>query len=227
MLPTPPPRIICPHIDREVVLSGGLDDPLWQGAAGIELVQALNGEPGPFATRLFLLWSDTTLYAAFSCEDDYIWGNVAERDGAIYDEECVELFLNPAGSPHQYYEINVSPKNVVFDACILNERREERPEAPFTGLRDWDAEGLITAVSIQGSADIPGEGIGWIAEYAIPFTAFYGAPHTPPRPGDIWRANFYRIDSPRPGELELYAWSPTFRGSFHLPWRFGHLEFGA
>jgi hypothetical protein len=219
------PLLLCPKIENAIQLSGEMIDPLWQKAAVIELVDAISGKPGRFVTTVRVAWSDEHLYAAFACQDDCVWGDVLEHDGPIYDQECVEIFLNPAGSPFTYFEINVSPRNVVFDACILNKRTIAEPEAPFIGLRDWEADGLRTKVAIQGAPDRPGAATGWSAEYAIPFTALYGAPHQPPRPGDTWRINFYRIDTPRPGQQELYAWSPVMRGSFHLPWRFGYLRF--
>ena len=221
------PIVVCPYIAREIELNGRLEDPLWQRAAAIELVDAVSGRPGRFSTSVRLAWSSTCLYAAFICEDDYVWGDIAEHDGPIYDQECVEIFINPSGCPHTYFEINLSPKNVVFDACILNDRTAANPDGPFTGLHCWEAAGLRTAVSIQGEVDAPGAARGWIAEYALPFRALYGASHQPPLPGDLWRVNFYRIDSPRRGEQELYAWNPVLRPTFHLPWRFGSLRFGA
>ena len=202
-----------------------MGDPLWRRGVTIDLADALSGKAGRFATSVHLAWSVQHLFVAFVCEDDFVWGNIAEHDGPIYDQECVEIFINPSGCTHQYFEVNLSPKNVVFDACILNKRVEELPDAPFIGLHDWELSGLRTAVSIQGIPDEPAMASGWIAEYALPFAAFSGAPHEPPHPDDCWRVNFYRIDSPRTGDQELYAWSPVLTGTFHLPWRFGYLRF--
>ncbi len=219
------PILHCPKIATPPRLTGCIDDPIWQQAATIDLVEAVSGRPGRWATSVRAAWSDAFLHIAFDCQDDYVWGSLLEHDAPIYDQECVEIFVNPAGCSHQYFEINLSPKNVVFDACILNQRTEEQPEAPFTGLPAWEAEGLCTAVAIRGEADRPGGASGWSAEYALPFTALCGAPHLPPQPGDLWRINFYRIDSPQPGVQELYAWSPVLLGTFHRPWRFGYLRF--
>ncbi|HOT95687.1 MAG TPA: carbohydrate-binding family 9-like protein [bacterium] len=221
------PILHCPKIEAPPRLTGSIDDPVWQKAAKIDLVEAVSGRPGRWATSVRVAWSECFLHVAFACQDDYVWGTILEHDGPIYDQECVEIFLNPSGCRHQYFEINLSPKNVVFDACILNHRTEERPEAPFIGLPAWEAEGLRTAVAVQGIADRPGLASGWSAEYALPFAALCGAAHQPPQPGDLWRINFYRIDSPRLGVQELYAWSPVLLGTFHRPWRFGYLRFDA
>ena len=49
------------------------------------------------------------------------------------------------------------------------------------------------------------------------------APNRPPRPGDRWRMNLFRVDR-RPEVAEL-AWSPTLQDDFHILRRFGELVF--
>ena len=220
------PVYICNKIDNDFSLSGRLDHPAWKEAQPIKLNDAISGEPGRFDTEVRVLYSDNYLYVGFRCEDDYIWGRVKEHDGAIYDEECVEVFLNPAGILHQYFEINLSPKGVGYEANILNSRMPEQPDNEFSAFPEWNPKDVHTAVSVEGKIDVPGKGQGWTAEYAIPFKEIYGATNVPPRPGDVWRVNFYRIDSPKKGQREHYAWSKTERAAFHLPWRFGYLKFG-
>ncbi len=223
----PPPLYICKRATRPLVLTGKLDDPLWQLAPVTHLYDALTGAPGRFATTVHALYDDAYLYIAFACEDDYVWGTITAHDGPIFQEECVEVFVNPASAAHQYYEINVSPRNVVFDACILNARTPAHPYASFLGLKEWHAEGLRTVAHVEGNLNQPGEAKSWSAEFAIPFRALLGAPHLPPQPGDEWRINFYRIDTPHNAKSELYAWSTTEQPTFHLPWRFGWLRFEA
>ena len=215
----------CNKIDTEIKLNGKLDDPAWGKAEKVALVDAITGKPGRYDTFIRVLHNDEFLYVGFECEDEYIWGTVTERNGPVYDEECVEVFLNPADAPHQYYEINLSPKNVVYDACVLNHRTLEKPYEKFEALFGLDLKNLNTAVHADGKTDVVGKGKRWTAEYAIPFNALYGASNIPPLPGDVWRVNFYRIDSPKKGQREHYAWSPTGRAAFHLPWRFGFLKF--
>lgn len=219
------PLYVCKKVNEKLTLTGKLNDPLWQTAKIVPLNDAITGKPGRFATNMRVLYDDRYLYVGFSCEDDYIWGTVTERDGPIWDEECVELFLNPANTIHQYYEINVSPKNVIYDSVILNNRTPDKPLEPFIGFPQWDAEGLKTAVHVAGQLDKPDGAQHWTAELAVPFAVLFGAKNKPPQNGDVWRANFYRIDSPEKGNREHYAWSPTGKAAFHLPWRFGFLRF--
>ena len=76
------------------------------------------------------------------------------------------------------------------------------------------------AVRSRGSH--PPDGVS--VEMAIPFADMLTAPHIPPRAGDVWRANFYRIDRAEDGD-EYSAWSPTLRRNYHTPERFGALVF--
>jgi hypothetical protein len=62
----------------------------------------------------------------------------------------------------------------------------------------------------------------WTAELAIPFRSLVAET---PRLGSRWRANFLRIDRPPGVPRELSAWSPTGRPLFHVPERFGVIEF--
>ncbi len=219
------PEHICKKINKTLEITGRLDDPAWFTAEPIKLIDAISGNPGRFSTEVRLLYDDTFLHVGFQCEDTYVWGTITERDGPIWNEECVEVFVNPANVAHQYYEINVSPKNVIFDSVILNRRTIEKPNETFIGLTEWNPEGLITATHIRGAADVPGKAKGWTAEFAIPLTELIGAPNVPPLPGDEWPINFYRIDSPEKDQREHYAWSQTGRAAFHLPWRFGIIKF--
>ncbi len=220
------PLYVCQKIDQDFQITGKLDHPNWKRAMAVPLVNAITGQPGRFNTDVRLLCSDNYLYVGFYCEDDYIWGTVTERDGPIYDEECIEVFLNPADTKHQYYEINLSPNNVVYDANVLNSRTPENAYGKFVAQPQWHLEKLQTAVWIEGEKNVPGKGKHWTAEYAIPLDELFGAPNIPPQPGDTWRVNFYRIDSPQKGKPEHYAWNPTGRAAFHLPWKFGYLRFG-
>ncbi len=214
----------CQRIDREIDLTGRINDPLWKLAESIYLVDVVTGDSPDQKTEVRLLYSATRLYIGFRCEDDYIWGTFEERDSPVYQEECVEVFLNPAGSDHQYFEINVSPKNTIFDACILTNRINRRETEKLTGLTDFDAE-ITTKVHIEGEMDKPGKGRFWSVEYAIPFSELFGAPNPVPVPGDQWRINLYRIDSPKGKEKRYQAWNPTGKIDFHRPWKFGVLRF--
>jgi hypothetical protein len=126
----------------------------------------------------------------------------------LYTEEVVEAFLDPAGDGESYFELEVNVNNAVLDGCM------RRVRSGFRKDFRWHCEGLRTAVKVTGS--------GWVSEWVIPFRSLV---EHPPREGDAWRVNFTRIDRPSGAPRELSAWSPTGLAQFHIPPRFGVLEF--
>jgi len=178
------------------------------------LVRAEDGGDVRWSTRAGLAWHDDRLIARFECEDADAWGDLSTRDAPLWTEEVVEIFVAPGeATPRRYFEIELSPRGVVFDAVVLcphGDRRDLSVDAA------WYCPGLETRVEPTGRA------AGWRATISLPWTSLSPAP--PPR---RWRLNLYRIERPRDGAApEFSAWSPTLvsPADFHRPDRFGHLE---
>ncbi|MGV3721095.1 MAG: carbohydrate-binding family 9-like protein, partial [Actinomycetota bacterium] len=227
--PEPPapgslPRYECRQAAGAIVVDGSLDDDGWAGVAALSPLVHANGEGQPInATEVRACWDAANLYVSFACKDSDIWANYEHRDDPLYDEEVVELFLCPKGDLRHYFEMEVSPANVIFDAKVFN---PEGDRATMLVDREWNAPGLRTAVRVSGTLnDRTSPDIGWIAEVAVPF-ADLGL-SGPPAPGTVWRANFYRIE--RGAQTEFTAWSPTYKdpADFHVPACFGELVFVA
>jgi hypothetical protein len=217
------PTYLCKRVDRELNLTGKADDSLWATAETVTLNDPLTGAPGKFRTAAKLLYNDRCLYIAFQCEDDYVWGTHLERDDPIWKQECVEVFICPSGKIRQYYEINVSPRNTVYDSAVLNGTPEDGRHN-LISLPQYDTPGMVTKVHIDGELGVKGAK-GWSAEYAIPFTALIGADHLVPESGDEWRLNLYRLDSYEENKLDYYSWAEVGKRDFHRPWMFGTLKF--
>ena len=167
------------------------------------------------------------------CYDQDIWGTIRERDGNIYNEEVVEVFLDPDCDLRTYIELEVSPLNTLFDAFVVNGKSHGQG---MHVLRDWDSETLQHAVSVDGAAKMTAPAdrgaststpdTSWSCEIAIPFKDLLTAPNIPPKVGDVWRMNLYRIDRGKTeAEDEYTAWSPTQKIDYHRPQHFGSLRF--
>ena len=178
--------------------------------SGITLVllDNLTGVAPRQATRVTLSRKPTHLHLLFECEDTRPWATITRRDGPLYEEEVVEVFLDPFGDLECYFEIEVNPLNAVLDLMLRRVGKGWRKEFA------WKCEGLETSAAFTAT--------GWTATLIIPFAALLPQP---PAPGCVWRANFLRIDRPPGVPRELSAWSPTHRNTFHEPGRFGFLEF--
>lgn len=172
--------------------------------------EAASGVEPRQGTSIRAMWDAEELRVLFHAKDTHSWATLTERDGPLWEEEVVEVFLDPVGDLESYFEIEVNPLNTVLDLVLRRNR------SGYVKDSAWHCEGLRTAVAQTATA--------WSAELAIPFRGLLG---TPPEAGDRWRVNFCRIDRPPGVPRELTAWSPTGLANFHIPARFGILEFVA
>ncbi|MDR6879109.1 carbohydrate-binding family 9-like protein [Bacillus sp. 3255] len=182
----------------------------WGNIPSGRLVEVVTGGRPRLETRFRACWTTDALHVRFECEDDHVVATMVRRDDPIYEEDVVEVFLDPKGTGREYYEFELSPRGVEFDALIRNDL-EGRIEADIA----WDAQGLHTSVS--DAAD------GWRHyELQIPFADLLEGS---PLPGTDWGWNVYRIDDDVEGNRHYWAWSPTGKVNFHIPQRFGTLVF--
>ncbi len=183
----------------------------WLNVSPLRLLDAVTGHAPKQNTEVRSLWNDTEWRLLYRIHDTHTWATMTKRDANLYEEEVVEVFLDPIGDLQSYFEIELNPLGTVLDLVLRKNR------SGYKGDIAWNCEGLRTLV--RKHAD------GWTAEMAIPFASVTNAP---PVIGSRWRANFYRIDRPtRDGSVprELTAWSPPLRPNFHTPEKFGIVEF--
>ncbi len=183
------------------------------------LILADGSGPALQQTTVRLCHDDEGLYVRFDCEDDDVWGTFTRRDDPIYDQEVVELFIGAGeATPVDYYEFEISPHGVLFDARVHNPHGDRRDMGVDAA---WDADNIRWGGQRMGKSR-------WAATLALPWAAI-APPHQKPA---VWRANFYRIERPRPGQsqqpTEFSCWSPTLTdpADFHKPARFGVLSLG-
>ena len=191
-------------------LTANPGSPFWQGVAPVELRDNLGVGAPVQGTHVRTAWDAREWRVLFEADDTYPWATLTKRDGQLWTEEAVEVFIDPVGDLESYFEIEINPLGTVCDLVLRRTASGWRKEFA------WDVEGLGSLARLT-----PG---GWAAELAIPFGALTGLPL---EAGGYWRVNFLRID--RPGgagaEGDLSAWSPTGVRNFHRPERFGTVEF--
>ena len=206
------------RIPETHVVNGDYRDKAWINAPEITMRLSTTGKPAAKTTRVKMGWDDKYIYFVFYCEDEEIYATMTERDDHIFDEEVVEMFIAPHGLK-DYFEINVSPINVIFDSHIFYGK-----DAVEKGDVDWNCAGIKTAVVVEGKVNDPSViDKYWMAEVAVPFESIG---METPKKGDSIRGNVYRIDH-RPKPDEYQAWSPTMRdpAAFHVPNKFGKIIF--
>jgi len=214
------PTYKCYRTDEPIVIDGKFDEPVWKKVPETSpFVFSCTGEKALSKTQARLCWDNARLYVAFSVEDTGIWGTLIDDDASLYDEEVVEVFLQPDPSKQAYLEFEVSPLGSIFDSAIGPV--SDSPD--FIRGRRWNAIGYKAAVTMEGTPEEVSEtDRWWQAEIVIPFKDLY---RETPKDGELWRMNLYRVN--RKPTVEFQAWSPTLteRPNFHRSSLFGNLVF--
>ncbi len=167
------PAAVTPRIDASP------DDPAWRSAT---VIPSLALSPGPESknlqavpTEVRLLWDEDFLYVRFTMRDNEIYAPFEGRDQLHYQGDVVEFFIDGYGDGRQVIEIEVSPRNQIFDQLILltadpdsnadgTLTREVRRRDLWMSI-PWNLPGVRTAASITREGS---KVTGWIADLEIP-----------------------------------------------------------
>jgi hypothetical protein len=218
-----PLRVVVPKLTATLTVDGNLDEPVWQKAAVLRSLVLNDGSgQGREPTTVRIWYDDRALHLGWTCTDADVQATFTARDSKFWEEEVAEFFVTPKDLT-RYFELQWNPLGGVFDAIIRNEIAADGVSQKFVGDWDYTATGMKSAVKLKGTAGNSADRDEyWQIEVSIPF-ADLGVES--PKPGETWRANFYRFNRGKDLPVEQLAWSPTMLRGFHQPARFGFLEF--
>lgn len=238
---TTPLSYMAPYTKQAPNIDGDINDEVWQNVPWTDLFQDIEGNQKPqpyYETRAKIIWDDERLYVAAELKDSHVWAKLTERDQIVFFDNDFEIFLNPNNSTHQYFEIEINALNTIFD-LYLNKPYREGAGALFS----WDSQGIQHATKVLGSINNPSDiDEGWTVEFAIPWRALtIGNDVHVPKPNEIWRLNFSRVqwdthiengqyvkDKDEKGNNKPennWVWSAQGVVDMHLPERWGYLQF--
>jgi hypothetical protein len=206
---------VAPKID------GKLDDAAWKDAPETEaFVATMTGAPVEQKTTAKMVYDDKNLYIAFQNADTDVWGELNKHDDKLWTQEVDEVMIDGDGDGKTYIELQVSPNGTTFDSYLPAYRQNQN---------DWES-GMKTAVKVDGTLNKRDDvDKGWTVEIALPLESVKGrapsGPQIPPRPGDVWRVNLYRMDTPKGKPQVGSGWSPPLVGDFHALDKFGEVVF--
>ena len=198
------PNATAVRLDAPPKLDGQLTEPVWQSPAPIRDFVILNSpEPARNQTEAWLAFDTDTLYVAVKAHDTEMGklrATITERDGKLFSDDVIEVFLDVAHDRFHFVQLAFNPLGTQWDGA-----------GDAAGwLPDWD--GLWTVKTARG-ADF------WSAEVAIPYAALGLSAAS----GPVWGFNLCRE---RPADGELSCWSQT--GSrFGVPSAFGEIDVAA
>ena len=208
------------HISEELTIDGRLTERSWRNAPRTERwVHPNSGDTiSDLNTHGRAVWDEDALYIGLSARDTDIWATISVRDGNLWEEEVLEVYLDPGSDSRNYLEIQVNPLGTLFDALFPQPTNRDLPVA-----RAHVVEGMEVGHYVNGTVeDRSRRDTRWSVELRIPWSSlpdFEG----PPAEGMAIGANFYQYDRPDDGRTLTSAWSPVHGGSFHQPDKFGQI----
>lgn len=239
-----PKNYVCYKTDMSLNIDGKLEEQIWKTTLPttdfIDIQGDLEPNP-PFQTYVKMLWDDDYFYFGAYMEEPHIWAKLTERDAVIFYDNDFEIFLDPDGDTHNYYEFEMNALNTVWDLLLLRPYREDgQPKV----LDSWDIQGLQSAVYINGTLNNPTDiDSFWTVEVAIPWKVLEEM--TPrnymPKDSVQWRVNFSRVnwhtdfssgnyekqkdENGKRLPEENWVWSPQGYIAMHAPETWGFVQF--
>ena len=201
-------------------INGVLDDPCWQEADVLTGFTKFRVEGDPLAdvqTHARIAFSDDTLYVGLTCDEPNIAGLRAKATsdlGAVWYDDCVELWLDVNYERHHSYHILVNPMATVFDTQewddVLDDLRTGTKKVVYHDNPAWNSG--CDAKAVKGTD-------AWTVEMAVP-VASMGVREM--IRGGRWGLNVARTRRSGGGR-----WLSTWTGVFVSPIsRFGTLQLG-
>ena len=184
----------------DIIIDGNISDSAWSNARPVSLQYTNMGDRSPVETKVLLTYNREALFVGFICKESLlnkITAQVTKRDGPVFYDDSVEVFIDPSRTKRSYYHLSTNTKGAQFDQQVLT--------PAWNG--NWTTSSKFTID-------------GWISEMKIPFADFK---MQTPSPGDIWGINLTRNRTVT-GSKEYLTWSVPY-GSFHNPERFGKIIF--
>ena len=236
-LPPPPKGYVCYRRTRPIQIDGRLDEKAWKTAPGPTPSSTSRGTsaPGPDSRRGPRCSGTTRISTSRAVlEEPHVWGTLTKHDSVIFHDNDFEIFIDPDGDNHEYYEIEINALNTEWDLFLRKPYRDGGP-----AINEWEIPGLKTAVHVDGTLNNPADkDTSWSVEFAIPWKvlAEYAHRPAPPRDGDQWRVNFSRVEwqheivdgkyrkVPKTPE-DNWVWSPQGAIDMHRPERWGYVQF--
>ncbi len=234
-----PHTYVAQNTTENITIDGKMDEPSWQKTSWSSNFIDIEGIKKPtYETKFKMLWDDTNIYFFAELKEPHVWGTLKQKDTIIFYNNDFEIFLDPDGDTHNYYEFEMNALNTIWDLYL------SKPYRNNGHITDgWDFKGIKTAVQVNGTLNNASDiDEGWSVEIAIPWsfnTAPGGKPHVPKN--ESWRINFSRVNwdfDHKDGHYSRkkdssgkflpeynWVWSPQEVINMHEPERWGYVYF--
>ena len=238
---TDPNGYVAYRTNEKITIDGRMDEAAWKKAPLTESFHDISGEGFPkpqYNTQAQMLWDDDFLYIAAVLEEPNVWANLTQRDTVVYFDPDFEIFLDPTGDAHNYYELEFNAAGVLFDLSL--EMPYRAPRRNFVQFQ-WDCPGLKYAIHVDGTLnDNRDKDRSWSVECAIPRTAIAQEFDNILKAGEYLRVGFSRVEWQTEKEAsgrtfrkknaeggylpeDNWTWPSTGQIAMHMPERWGYV----
>jgi hypothetical protein len=237
-----PRNYVVHKTGNSILIDGELNEPDWNAAMWTDTFLDIQGNAAPepfYQTRAKMLWDEHYFYYTANLKDTHVWATLTERDAVIFMDNNFEIFMDPDGDTHNYYELEINALGTYWDLLLTKPYRNGG-----RAVNAWDIKGLKIGVSVNGSVNNPSDtDEGWTLEVAIPWKVLMETvPGNLPSNGDQWKLNFSRVQwhtdivdgeyvkrtNPETSEHlpeENWSWSPQGLINMHYPEMWGTIQF--
>lgn len=243
-IPFQPKNYICYKTESPIKIDGQANEAAWHKAPWTDTFIDIEGDLKPIPewdTKTKMLWDDTYFYVYAKMDEPHIWATLKNRDDIIFLDDDFEVFIDPDGDAHNYFELEINAFNTLWDLFMMWPYRQN---IGTNNLFHWNINGIKTATHIEGTLNDPSDTDEyWTVEMAIPWDALIEmAPNKKkPKEGDQWRVNFSRVDwtmeikngkyqkvkgkNGKPLAEDNWVWSPQGYINLHAPEAWGYVQF--
>ena len=153
-----PRNYVCYKTEIPILIDGKINDPGWNNVDWTESFVDIEGnlKPDPYLdTKAKMTWDDNYFYFCAYMEDPHVWATITARDAVIFKDNDFEIFLDPDGDTHNYYELEVNAYGTEWDLLLLKPYHD----ADKVVIDSWDIPGLLTKVYVDGTINNPNVGV--------------------------------------------------------------------
>ena len=228
---------LCIKSEGYINVDGKQDEQSWKNAPWTNYFVDIEGQlkPEPYLkTRVKMLWDEEYMYFFADMDEPHLWATLKERDAVIFHDNDFEIFIDPDGDTHNYYELEFNLFGTLWDLLLTKPYRDNGH-----AVDAWDVRDIKYALDLRGTLNNPSDtDEGWSIEIAIPWSVLEECASHPgaPKDGEIWKINFSRVQweteiqaysyKKIPGKPEHnWVWSPQGLIAMHYPEMWGNVRF--
>jgi len=235
-----PKKYTVNYSKSDIIIDGKDDELEWKNAKKTpDFIDISNSNKPLQKTYMKMLWDNKNLYIYARLYEKHIWGDITKRDAVIFKNNDFEVFIKPTHLYNNYGELEINALGTVWDLLL---------DKPYRlggkANTKWNIDNLKSNVFISGTINNPSdEDNYWSCEISIPLNEILkinGPNYDNVKSGDIWRANFSRVQwehelingkySRKKENNKLkreYNWVWTRQGqiNMHIPENWGFIYF--